>query len=89
MGQLQGKMYTFLARKLMKKHSVLCLLVRKMKRKFIHWKEVIVVIMFKFTTPILSQKLLLVDNEFQVTKVSKTFPPHPCYQSSPRAVFEC
>ena len=36
-GSTPGKnVYFFLARKLMKKHSVLCLLVRKMKRKFIH-----------------------------------------------------
>ena len=38
----------FLARKLMKKHSVLCLLVRKIKERLL------VVIMLKLTTSILS-----------------------------------
>ena len=36
----------------------------KNKGNIIHYKEVIVVIMFKLTTSILSQKPLPLDNEF-------------------------
>ena len=35
----------------------------KNKENIIHWKEVIVVIMFKLTTSILSQKPFPLDNE--------------------------